>query len=74
MTEITAIYMDEVSKVKNATGILPSIVYQPITTAMTSHFSKNGGNALGFSDKDGPLNRKSSPSASAAPTSNNRSN
>lgn len=56
MAEITKIYMDEVSTIKAVEGVLPSLIYQPITTAMTSHFSKNGGNALGFSDKDGPLN------------------
>jgi len=59
MADITAIYMEEVEIVKNATGILPSVIYQPITTAMTSHFSKNGGNALGFGAADGPLNRTS---------------
>jgi hypothetical protein len=58
MADITAIYMDEVTNIKNATGVVPAIIYQPITEAMTSHFTKNGGNALGFTDKDGPLNRR----------------
>lgn len=58
MADITKIYMEEVGNIKNVSGVLPSLIYQPITTAMTSHFSKNGGNALGFSDKDGPLNCK----------------
>lgn len=57
MADMVAIYMDEVEPVKNVTGIVPSLVFQPITTDMISHFSKNGGNALGL-DGEGPLNRK----------------
>lgn len=59
MSDMVAIYMDEIAAVKNATGIVPSIVFQPITTDMTSHFTKNGGNSLGITEEDGPLNRKS---------------
>lgn len=59
MAEIIQIYMEEVATIKKVSGILPALVFQPITTDMTSHFSKNGGNALGFSDKDGPLTCKS---------------
>jgi len=58
MAEIIQIYMEEVATIKNVSGILPALVFQPITTDMTSHFSKNGGNELGFSDKDGPLTCK----------------
>lgn len=36
-------------------GMLPGCVLQAITTAMTSHMSQNGGNALGLSPEDGPL-------------------
>ena len=56
MADITAIYMDEVSRIANVSGVVPSCVFQPITTDMTSYFSKNGGNALGVSSADGPLN------------------
>jgi hypothetical protein len=49
------IFQDEISKVADAKDIIPAFVLQPITTDMTSHFSKNGGNALGFSNADGPL-------------------
>ncbi|KAH8816925.1 hypothetical protein F5884DRAFT_748400 [Xylogone sp. PMI_703] len=49
------IFMEEIAPVANASGILPSIVLQPITTDMTSHFTQNGGNALGITAADGPL-------------------
>lgn len=57
MADIVAIYQEETNIVKNATGIVSSCVFQPITTDMTSHMSKNGGNALGLAGQ-GPLNRK----------------
>jgi hypothetical protein len=56
ITDIVAIFQEEVNAVANVTGILPSLAFQPISTDMTSHFSKNGGNALGISPADGPLN------------------
>lgn len=56
MADITNIFMEEVAPIKNVTGVLPSCVYQPISTAMTSKFSKNGGNPLGITVADGPLN------------------
>lgn len=62
MADMVAIYMDEIEPLKNVTGIVPSLVFQPITTDMTSHFAKNGGNALGL-DGEGPLNRTCLPNA-----------
>lgn len=55
MAQMVQIFQDEVTPIKNVSGVLPALVLQPITTDMTSHFSKNGGNALGFTDADGPL-------------------
>ncbi|KAK6538557.1 hypothetical protein TWF694_010136 [Orbilia ellipsospora] len=55
MTKMIDIYMDEVDKVKDAAGIVPSTIFQLITTDMTSHFTRNGGNALGLAGQ-GPLN------------------
>ncbi|KAF7559912.1 hypothetical protein G7046_g4250 [Stylonectria norvegica] len=55
MTEMVAIYMDEVEKIKDAAGVVPSAVYQPITTDMTKYMNKNGGNPLGLAGQ-GPLN------------------
>jgi hypothetical protein len=56
MADIVAIFMEETNLVKDAAGIVSSCVFQPITTDMTSHFTKNGGNALGLAGQ-GPLNR-----------------
>jgi hypothetical protein len=55
LTEIIAIFMEEIEPIQNATNIIPSLVLQPVTTDTISHFSKNGGNALGISLDDGPL-------------------
>lgn len=60
MADIVAIFMEETNLVKDAAGLVSSCVFQPITTDMTSHFTKNGGNALGLAGQ-GPLNRKWSP-------------
>jgi hypothetical protein len=57
IADIVAIFMEEVDAIKDAENVIPSISFQPIGTDMTSHFSKNGGNALGISAADGPLNR-----------------
>ncbi|KAL9064571.1 MAG: hypothetical protein Q9161_008793 [Pseudevernia consocians] len=54
--EILSIFMDEVSAIKDAASIVPSVVFQPVTKDIISHFSKNGGNALGIAESDGPLN------------------
>ncbi|KAL7782208.1 hypothetical protein V8C37DRAFT_397964 [Trichoderma ceciliae] len=55
MADMVAIYMQEVEAIKDVTGIVPSAVFQLITTDMTKHFSKNGGNPLGLAGQ-GPLN------------------
>lgn len=55
MREMVEIYQDEVQGIKDAPGIVPSFVFQLITTDMTKHFSKNGGNPLGLANQ-GPLN------------------
>ena len=71
IADIVEIFMQEVSTIKDADAVLPSISFQPIGTDMISHFSKNGENALGISAADGPLNRLSPfsfPSDSFSPT------
>ncbi|OAQ70616.1 FAD binding domain-containing protein [Pochonia chlamydosporia 170] len=55
MTEMVSIYQEEVEKVKDAPGIVPSVIFQPISTDQTKFFSKNGGNPLGLAGQ-GPLN------------------
>ena len=53
--QILELFIKEVNSIKDAKGILPALVLQPITTDVISHFSKNGGNALGIAESDGPL-------------------
>ncbi|TEY71249.1 hypothetical protein BOTCAL_0097g00030 [Botryotinia calthae] len=55
MNEISKIFDQELQNIKNATSLLPALVFQPISERMISHFSKNGGNALGITKEDGPL-------------------
>ena len=57
--KILDIFVQEVNRVKDAKDLLPALVMQPITKPMISHFSKNGGNALGIDEEDGPLICKS---------------
>lgn len=40
---------------KEISGFLPSVAFQPITTAFLSHTTSNGGNAMGLKEADGPL-------------------
>jgi hypothetical protein len=56
MSDTITIYINETDGVKDAENIVSSCVFQPITTDQTSYFSKNGGDALGLSSADGPLN------------------
>lgn len=52
-TKITELFVHEVEIIKDAAGLLPALVMQPITEPMISHFSKRGGNALGIGESDG---------------------
>lgn len=58
INDICKIYDEEVQNITNATNVLPAIIFQPVSEPMISHFSKNGGNALGITTEDGPLIRK----------------
>ncbi|KAL8752367.1 MAG: hypothetical protein Q9199_005784 [Rusavskia elegans] len=53
--QILDIFVQEVETIKDAADILPALVMQPITLPMIRLFRKNGGNALGISEGDGPL-------------------
>ena len=57
MNTIQEIFVEEVENIKNVTGFGPACVFQAITMDIISHFSKNGGNALGITPEDGPLIR-----------------
>lgn len=58
MTDIQGLFASQIPAIANATGMLPALVFQPISTAMISHFTSNGGNALGITAADGPLIRQ----------------
>ena len=53
--QILELFVREIDSVKDAEDIVPALVLQPITTDVISYFSKNGGNALGIAESDGPL-------------------
>lgn len=55
VTDIQSLFSSQLTNISDAAGLLPALVFQPISTAMTSHFTKNGGNALGITEEDGPL-------------------
>ncbi|MCJ1266760.1 hypothetical protein MMC22_006645 [Lobaria immixta] len=55
LAKLLEIFVSEVEGVKDVAGILPSLILQPITKPVASYFSKDGGNALGIVESDGPL-------------------
>ena len=59
--QILNLFVTEINSVTDAEGIIPALVLQPITTDVISYFSKNGGNALGIAESDGPLICKLTP-------------
>ena len=61
LAKLLEIFVSEVEGVKDVAGILPSLTLQPITKPVASYFSKNGGNALGIVESDGPLIRTIQP-------------
>ena len=58
-TELTAklveIFQEEVANIKTVENVLPCLVLQPLAKNTISLMSKNGGNALGIAETDGPL-------------------
>ena len=52
---MVALWQAETTRVTNVSGVLPVIVFQPISLAMINNMSKNGGNALGITAANGPL-------------------
>lgn len=49
------IFNEEIETIKKIDGMLPALIFQPITTDVISRFSKNGGNCLGIDVTEGPL-------------------
>jgi hypothetical protein len=57
LNDIVNIFQEEINPINTVENLLPALVFQPITEDIISHFSKNGGNALGITTADGPLIR-----------------
>ncbi|KAN0089830.1 FAD-binding domain containing protein [Hyaloscypha variabilis] len=55
LNDIVNIFQEEINPINTVENLLPALVIQPITEDIISHFSKNGGNALGITTADGPL-------------------
>ncbi|EME84571.1 uncharacterized protein MYCFIDRAFT_134411, partial [Pseudocercospora fijiensis CIRAD86] len=55
MTKCLEIFEEELKSIEDVEGIVPVMLFQPLTTAVIRKFARNGGNALGITDKDGPL-------------------
>ncbi|KAL9018438.1 MAG: hypothetical protein Q9185_004281 [Variospora sp. 1 TL-2023] len=49
------IFFEEMDPIKDLTGIVPALAMQPISKSVIALFSKNGGNALGLADEEGPF-------------------
>lgn len=55
MKDIATLFEQEIESIKAIPGVVLTLNYQVISTAISSNFAKNGGNPLGISEKDGPL-------------------
>jgi len=55
LSDIFQIWQTDIQPILNITSFLPALVFQPLTVPVIQKFAKNGGNALGITDEDGPL-------------------
>ena len=55
MVDVLKIWHADIQPIANISNFLPALVFQPITEPIIKHFAKNGGNALGITDAEGPL-------------------
>ena len=60
MQDILKIFTTELEPVLYISKFLPSLVFQPLQLAVILNFAKNGGNAFGIDESDGPLMSQSS--------------
>lgn len=56
--QIFDIFFEEIDPIKDIAGAIPALIMQPISKDTISRFSRNGGNALGLADAEGPLMRE----------------
>ncbi|KAK5170588.1 uncharacterized protein LTR77_005177 [Saxophila tyrrhenica] len=52
---ILDIFMEELEPVKEVEGMIPALIYQPMSNEVLTRFSRNGGNCLGLEGEEGPL-------------------
>ena len=52
---ILEIFQEEFNKIKHIEDMQPNVVMHPLSRQTISQMSKNGGNALGLKEDDGPL-------------------
>ncbi len=55
MQNLISIFIEESETMKHVKDVIPSFVFQAITTDETLHMSRNGGNSLGLSASDAPI-------------------
>lgn len=60
LSDIVNMWYEDIQPIINITSFLPALVFQPLTDPVIKNFNKNGGNALGITDEEGPLTSKSS--------------
>lgn len=58
MSKLVDIYIAEIHAIGHVFGLLPSLIMQIITREEILAFQRNGSNALGITDEDGPLLRR----------------
>jgi len=57
ISQLWQIFVSETEPIKDIPGTLSSCNQQLLTKDMIAHFSRNGGNAFGIAEEDGPLFR-----------------
>lgn len=55
LLDFVAIFEEEIIPVKRVAAFRPVIIFEPMSTTITSKFLKHGGNAVGVTPADGPL-------------------
>ena len=59
LVDILELWTADIQPILGIADFLPSLVFQPLTLPVIKNFAKNGGNALGITEADGPLTSES---------------
>ena len=57
--DILTLWYQEIQPIIDIKDFLPALAFQPLTKPIIKNFAKDGGNALGITEADGPLTSKS---------------